>query len=181
MNALRSALFALSIIPVSLFAKGDMVRIEIRGANLGMPIEITDARVKEFTPWAGPGVTINGIKQTEGFIIDWPHGAIADRPKGLPHYEVSFYAKLHEEPNGAKEQGVHVVLYDYDLVTERGYVYLPGKGEEWYPLNASKMVHDFLEGNWFRASHAWDNFVGPIIANTKEQILERRASTPGFS
>lgn len=167
MNALGAALFALSIIPVSLSAKGDMVRIEIKGANLAMPIEITDPRVEEFTPWAGPGVTINGIKQTEGFVIDWSHGAIADRPKGLQHYEVTFYAKLHGQPAGTKEQRVHVVLYDYDLVTEHCYVYLPGKGEEWYPLNASKMVHDFLEGNWFRASRAWDNFVEPIIANTK--------------
>src|SRR5260370_19310186 len=139
MNALRAALFALSIIPVSLSAKGDMVRIEIKGANLAMPIEITDPRVKEFTPWAGPGVTINGIKQSEGFIIDWPHDAIADRPKVLQHYEVSFYAKLHGEPDGVKEQCVHVVLYNYDLVIEHGYVYLPGKGEEWYPLNASKI------------------------------------------
>jgi hypothetical protein len=32
-----------------------MVRIEIKGANLGLPIEITDPRIEEFTPWAGPG------------------------------------------------------------------------------------------------------------------------------
>jgi hypothetical protein len=158
MNALLAAVFTLAIIPASLYAKGNIVRITVSGPSLTAPIEITDPGIQEFTPWAGPGVRVNGIKQTEGFIIDWGHGAIADRPEGLQHYQVSFYAKLHGQPDGAKEQLVHVVFYDYDPVTEQGYVYLPGRGDEWYQLNASRMLHDGLEGNWFRANRAWTNF-----------------------
>jgi hypothetical protein len=157
----------MSIVPASLYAKGDMVRITIKGANLTAPIEITDAAIKKFTPWAGPGVTINEVKQTQGFIIDWLHGAVAERPNGLQHYDLFFYAKLHGQPEDAKEELVHVVSYDYDPLTEQGYVYLPGKADGWYLLNASKMLHDGLEGNWFRANRAWEDFVRPYLTNAK--------------
>src|SRR5437016_6092577 len=113
----RAALLAVLIVPPSIYGKGDMTRIEIKGANLANPIEITDPRVKEFTPWAGPGVTINGVKQTMGFIIEWAAGKIADRPEGITPYQVLFYAKLHGQPEGAKEELVHVVLYANDTAT----------------------------------------------------------------
>jgi hypothetical protein len=150
-------------IPASLLAKGTIVKITIKGANLPAAVEITDGGIKDFTPWAGPGVTINGIKQTDGFIIDWKPGPLSSRPNGLQRYEVSFYGKLYGQPPGAKEELVHVVVYEYDPLVGRGYVYLPGKADEWYRINSAAMGHDGLEGNWFRATRAWDDFVKPYL------------------
>ncbi len=98
-------------VPAPLLAKGQIVKIAITGADLTVPIEITDFRnLKDVdvNVWAGPGVKINGKEQTEGFIIDWPRGAVVDHPSGLQHYEVEFYAKLDEV------RLVYVVFYDFN-------------------------------------------------------------------
>jgi hypothetical protein len=76
---------------------------------------------------------------------------------------VAFYGKLYGQPPDAKDELVHVVFYEYDALIGRGYVYLPGKADEWYRLNTAKMAHDGLEGNWFRATRAWDEFLRPFI------------------
>jgi hypothetical protein len=150
------------VIPARLFAKGDISKITIKGADLKTTIEITDFRNfkdVDVNVWAGPGVKINGKEQTEGFIIDWSQ-RVTERPKGLQRYEVSFYAKM---PN---EKLVYVVLYEYDPATERGYIYLPGSGEEWYRLNIGTIFHG-VEGHWFRAWSGWDSVARPLIAGDK--------------
>ena len=51
------------VIPARLFAKGVITKITIEGANLKIPIEITDFRDFKgvgYSPWAGPGVWVNG-------------------------------------------------------------------------------------------------------------------------
>src|SRR6266850_2581828 len=118
-SALILAVSAISI-PAQVCAKGIITKITVKGANLAAPVEITDAGIKDFTPWAGPGVTINGIKQTEGFIIDWKQGPLSRRPSDLPRYEVSFYGKLYGQPPGAKDELVHVVFYEYDALIGGG-------------------------------------------------------------
>jgi hypothetical protein len=152
-------------IPAALFAKAEIVKITITGADLATPLEITDFgkfRDADVNVWAGPGVKINGQEQTEGFITDWPLGAVADRPSGLHHYEVSFYTKL---PEGGL---VYVVYYDYDPSSEKGFIYLPGKHDKWFNLNYGTICHgDGFEGNWFLATAAWNNSVRPLIARAK--------------
>jgi len=58
------------------------------------------------------------------------------------------------------------VFYEYDPATERGYVYLPGRKDEWYQLNVSTIFHG-VEGKWFRAWSVWDNVARPLIADDK--------------
>ena len=153
------------VVPTSLLAKGQIVKITITGADLTAPIEITDfgnLKDVEVNVWAGPGVTINGKEQTEGFIIDWPHGVAADRPSGLPHYEVAFYAKLDEV------RLVYVVSYDFNPSSEQGYIYLPGRHDKWFNLNCGTICHgDGFEGNWFRATKAWDSAATSLITRAK--------------
>jgi hypothetical protein len=154
-------LLAMLSLPALSFAKEDIVRITIKGADLKTPIEITDPKVLvDFHPWTGPGTSssIPGFNpNTPGFIIDWSQGPIAEPPKGLQHYEVSFYAKL---PN---ERLIYVVFWEYDPRSRQGYVYLPGKADEWYWLNVSTIFHG-VEGRWFRAWNKWDNMASPLIA-----------------
>jgi hypothetical protein len=152
--ALLSFFLTISI-PAPLFAKADTIKITISGTGLRTPIEITDPKIlTNFRVWTGPGTSSNEAK---GFIVDWSQGPVAERPKTVRRYQVSFYAKL---PN---ERLIYVVFYEYDPSTEPGYIYLPGKSEEFFGLNVSTISHG-VEGNWFRAWSVWENVARPLIA-----------------
>jgi hypothetical protein len=151
-------------------AKGDTTKITISGAHLANPIEITDLNiVKEFQVWTGPGTTgciggrSNCIEGTEGFIVDWSSGAVVQRPNGLQHYEVAFYvidARVPGQPG--PEHLAYVVFYEYDPAASQGYVYVPGKGDQWYALNVTS-IYRRREGKWFQATRAWQDAVVPLI------------------
>ncbi len=149
-----------------LSAKGSTTKVRITGAKLQTPVEISDPEIlKNFHVWAGPGTGVNGVEGTDGFIIDWALGAVGDRPRGLDAYEVSFYVKYANRPaNEQKDELAYVVSYEADPSTGRSYVYLPGKADGWYRLN-TKAIFRGREGNWFRATAAWQSAVEPIIAN----------------
>lgn len=151
------------VIPARLFAKADISKITIEGADLKTPIEITDFRDFKgvgYSPWAGPGTFVNGKAQTEGFIIDDWSQPVTERAKGLQRYKVSLYAKFPDE------KLVYVVLYEYDPATGRGYIYLPGRGDEWYGLNMGTIARG-VEGRWYRSRTAWDSVARPLIAGAK--------------
>src|ERR1700730_7174047 len=156
--------FLLLVVPAQIFAKGDTVKITIKRADLKTPIEITNPKIlTEFPVWTGPGTSSSDPRfnsNAPGFIIDWSQGAIEEPPKGLQRYEVSFWAKL------PKKKLIYVVLYEYDPATEQGYVYLPGRKDEWYRLNVGTIFHG-VEGKWFRAWSVWNNVARPLLANAK--------------
>jgi hypothetical protein len=144
-----------------IFAKAQTSRITISGADLKAPIEITDPRVLiNFNVWSGAGTswTSGGVttQGDRGFIVDWRSGAVTRRAKGRSSYQVSFYAKLPEE------RVIYVVFYEYDPANDKGYVYLPGKTEEWYRTNVSSILRG-VEGHWFFSSEEWERFVRPLI------------------
>jgi hypothetical protein len=152
----------------ALTAKGETSRITIAGSRLTNRLEITDPKVlKDFQVWSGPGTTgcirDKCSEGTRGFIVDWPSGDVAQRPDGLPRYEVSFYATDVRVPGHQTERLVYVVFYEYDPSASQGYVYLPGKGEPWYQLN-TRSIFRGREGRWFRATPAWQRPVVPLIA-----------------
>jgi hypothetical protein len=151
------------LISGQLFAKGKTTKIVIEGPGLKTDVEITDPNVlKDFMVWAGPGTAVNEIPSSEAnaFIINWARGPVVERPQGLQRYQVSFYAKLPEE------RMIHVVFWEYDPATRHGYVYLPGKGEQWYALNVSTILRG-VEGKWFHAWKEWDKVAGPLIETPK--------------
>jgi len=156
--------------PVLLSAKGLTTRITVKGPDLSAPVEITDPKILgAFNVWAGAGVRVNNIPQRDGFIIDWASGVVAERPNGLRRYEVSFYVKYANRPlEGQQEQLAYVVLYEPDAGGERGYVYLPGRADEWYGLN-TRAIHRGLEGKWFRATNAWQRAVSPLLSQLRQR------------
>lgn len=163
-------LLVMSIAPASLSAKGDIVKIKITGVGLTTPIEITDPKIKAFNIWAGPGVSPNGVEQTEGFIIEWSKGVVAQLRTMLQRYEVSFYEGCEiGDPNcqNIEPSLVYVVSYAYNPSTGHGFVYLPGRGNKLFKFNGAMLHGHGLEGNWFRATSAWDSFVRPFIARTR--------------
>jgi hypothetical protein len=144
-----------------------MVLIEVRGPLLMTPIRITDPTIQEFSVWAGPGVNGSGIENAKGFIIDWHKGVVDQPPTGLTRYELSFYdgCRLAQNCQGEKPSLVYVVAYEYDPSSNRGFVYLPGKGEASYYLNVGTIYHGHgAEGHWFVASSEWNTFIRPLIA-----------------
>ena len=165
MKRLRSVLVILLLlaIPAGLFAKAETSKILIKGDDLSAPIEITDPSVlTKFFVWAGAGTSCTGDcspPSTESFIVDWSQ-PVADHPSGLHRYEVSFYAKMPDE------RLIYVVFYKYDPATAHGYVYFPGRTEEWYRLSVSTIFHG-VEGKWFRAWSVWDGIARPLIAGAK--------------
>jgi hypothetical protein len=174
MKATFACLVAVGIalgLSVVVSAKGETTKITISGTSLAKPIEISDVNtVRAFQVWTGPGTRVcvggrgNCIEGTEGFIIDWPSGVVAQKPSGLQHYEVSFYVT---DGRGASQSGpehlAYVVSYEYDPRTSQGYVYLPGKDDERYALNSAS-IYRGREGNWFHASRAWQDAVVQLIA-----------------
>ena len=152
--------------PVSLSAKGKIIRITIQGADLKSPIEITDPKIlANFNVWTGPGTfsTQSGFNaNAPSFIIDWSQGTMSSPPKGLPLYEVSFYADFGDK----QEKQVYVISYEYDPSSRQGYVYLPGKGEKWWRLNVSSILRG-VEGNWFSAWSSWEDVARPLIEKAK--------------
>jgi hypothetical protein len=154
------------------FAKGQTSKITISGADLKTPIEITDPGVLlNFNVWSGLGTssTSSGVTRQgdTGFIIDWPLGIVTQKPKALARYQVSFYAKFPDE------RLVYVVFYEYDPANDKGYVYLPGKTDEWYWINVGSILRG-VEGQWFFSSEEWEHVASPIITERRKgEALQR--------
>jgi len=51
----------------------------------------------------------------------------------------------------------YVVRYVHDPRTARGFVYLPGRGEGGYAMNAGSMLRDGQDGRWHRADPRWSD------------------------
>jgi hypothetical protein len=155
------AIVTLLVLPVGLGAKGDTVRIVVRGAGLTAPIELRDAAIADrFRVGTGPGTSpARRVEDHQpGLIVDWPRG-VATPPKELRAYEVSFVT-ARTSPN------TYVVLYAIDPVTNRGYVYIPGERDAPYRDN-THLIYRGVEGKWFYAWGAWEAIANPLIAKAR--------------
>jgi hypothetical protein len=145
---LLNSLLILSV-PTPLLAKAKTVKITISGAGLKTPIEISDPEIlANFTVWTRTA--------DHGLIIDWSQGPVRETPNTLRRYQVSFYA---DAPN---ERIVYVVYYVFNPNAGPGYVYLPGKSDEWYRLNTFSILRG-EEGKWFPAWNVWERVARPLI------------------
>lgn len=159
-----------SLAPLPLAAKGRTAKITIQGADLKSPIEITDPKVEQFHVWAGPGVYVNGVEETEGFIIDWQKGIGARPSAELRRYNVSFYSGCRTDEKGCRQSEpslIYVVSYAYDAFAEQGYVYLPGPSDQLFRSNRAMWHGHGFEGNWLRAARACDKFAAPFILKAR--------------
>ena len=173
MKAAFQAVLAITItaaFSTTFAAKGATSRISISGGNLDRPVDIRNTTVThEFQIWSGPGTSScaagHCVDGTEGFIVDWSAGAVMARPSGLPQYRIAFFVE-EEGVSGqrASERLAYVVLYEYDPAGDQGFVYLPGKADQWHELNWSSIYRRGLEGNWFHATRAWQDAVVPLIS-----------------
>jgi hypothetical protein len=145
-------------------AKSATTKIVIEGPDLSTPIEITDRQIlANFNVWTGPGTFSSqpGFNaNAPSFIIDWSQGPVAAVPQALQKYQVSFYSEeLSERP-------IYVVYYSFSRNSGPGYVYLPGKSEEWWRRNVTSIVRG-IEGKWFHAWITWENIARPLIEKAR--------------
>ena len=128
----------LAAAPSRLLAKEATTKVVIEGPDLSKPIEITDRKILgNFNVWAEPGTfsTQPGFNaNASSFIIDWSQAPIAEAPKVLQRYQTSFYS------GELSERRIYVVYYAVARSSEPGYLYLPGKSEEWWRLNVRSQV-----------------------------------------
>jgi hypothetical protein len=126
----------------SLTAKAPTVRLTIAGPGLPAPVDTTAPEALA-SIWAGP------------FI-----GGPADEPDtSLPRYLITFYVRWWEQGWGETIKPKYVVWYVHDPRTKRGFVYLPGRGEDGYSMNAQSMSRDGQDGRWHSAAVEWSEAV----------------------
>ena len=154
----------LSAAPSRVLAKGATTKVVIAGPGLSKPIEITDREIlANFNIWTGPGTfsTRPGFNaNAPRFIINWSKGSVINVPNALEKYRVSFYSE------GLSERPIYVVYYAIAHNSEPGYVYLPGKDEEWWRVNVRSIMRG-VEGKWFHAWSTWENIARPLIEKAK--------------
>ncbi len=169
-NRCHIAVFVFTLVLSLTFAKPvlaklETVRVTITGSDLPTPVEITDkSTLSAFNIWNGPGnfKIENGVRTPivhDGSIL-WSQGTVPDPPKGLPQHEISFFGGFPEE------RVIYVLIYEYDPMLQKGYIYLPGKGEKGYDVNV-RSIYRGVEGHWFRAAEDFDRLIGSVIAGTR--------------
>ena len=175
-SATATALMITLALPTSLPAKGRTIKITISTAHQTVPVAITGPALSQFNIWAGPGCSVNNVPETKGFIIEWSKGAVENRPNGLRQYQVSFYTGCTDGDNQCNPEAElrlsYVVLYEYDAAAGMGYVYLPGKADDWYRVNTRSILRR-LEGHWFEATSSWQEYVAPIISKIQTDNRQR--------
>jgi hypothetical protein len=152
--------------PACLVAKGPTTRVTVTSVRDGRVATLSDPLVlAQFTVWDGPG-TFSGptgqqIESTEGFIVDWPAGPVIARPGGLERFEVDFFVRHR---GVGPEELAYVVLYERDVKSGDGFVYLPGKADRQFPRNVQSISRGArYEGQWFRATREWQQVVGKSL------------------
>lgn len=168
MKRIRAVAFAIAlslILASRLLAKGTTTKIVIEGADLAMPVEITDRNIlANFHVWTGPGTFSSQAAfnpNAPSFIIDWSQGPATEAPQALRKYQISFYSD-----ELSKQRPIYVVYYALSPGSEQGFVYLPGKSEEWWGLNVSSILRG-VEGKWFHAWSTWEGVARPLIEKAR--------------
>jgi len=147
------ASIALVVFTSAVFSKLALSKLFISGGKLPQPIEVTNPQLLQASnPWFGE------------FIPAWteiPNPGIADPPQAAPRYDISLYASVSAK---AAPHIIYVAYYAFDAASHRGFIYLPGRGEQWYRTNVSSIIRSHEDGRWNLANPAWCDRINSIIA-----------------
>lgn len=142
-TATATALLAILLV-VTIAAKGETIRLTITGPGLPAPLDVTEPAALA-NVWAGR------------FI-----GHLAVEPDtALPRYVVSFVVK---PPREQQARTMYVVTFVVERDSRRGFVYLPGPGEDGYRMNAGTILRDGQDGHWHEASEDWSGALAQRIS-----------------
>lgn len=118
----------------------ETAKLTISGPGLPQSIEVTDPSV----------LTLSGVYG--GTFIGTP----ATEPDAAwPRYAITFDIQTGQGVRVA----AYVVYYSKNRWTGDGFIYLPGRGENWYPNNIGTIIRDGQDGRWHHASAAWGHAI----------------------
>jgi hypothetical protein len=135
------------------FPKVALSKLFISGGKLPQPVEVTNPQLLQASnPWFG------------SFIPAWTEISerVAEPPQTAPRYEIAFYARF--SPKEAPHI-IYVGYYAFDPASRRGFIYLPGRSEQWYRTNVSSIIRPHEDGQWNLANPSWCDQVNLIIAH----------------
>ena len=125
-------------------------------AGSGSSYEVTDKQtLQQFSAWNGE-------------FVDWSKGAVR-APLDLSNScKVFFYQKWPGRRSSNYDRGELKMIYTLSYVPpghegQPGYVYLPGKGEEFFANNISTIIREQDDGKWHQASAAWDALMNRLL------------------
>jgi hypothetical protein len=104
------------------------------------------------------------------FIVDWTQGTLAGAPDTRT-YRVALHVEGREAPCDK-----YAVLYRVDEAGT-GSVYLPSWAEDFGSCNMSLIARS-VEGNWFRASKAWDEVAERFLTLATSTTASSPAECP---
>ena len=148
-----------ALCPSSVYPKGSPNKIVITGGGLRRAIEINEREIlKSFDPWMGQ-------------FIDRAKGPVAQPSRQDPAYDVFFYMKWsgrHSTHDRGKLKMVYTMRYVPGHDGQPGYIYLPGRGEEFYNNNIGTIWREKEDGRWHQASAAWEVTMRRVIVISNE-------------
>jgi hypothetical protein len=123
---------------IGLEAKGPTVRLTLTGPGIAAPIEIVEPAI------------LDGSNVFAGSFIG---ETVAAAPQvKVPTYTVRFDM---QPPQNRPVRTAYAVSVARDARTGALWLYLPGRGEAGYGLNAGTILRDGQDGHWHRPSPAW--------------------------
>jgi hypothetical protein len=119
-------------------AKGSTVKLTLTGPGFAAPVEIVEPSILDRSNvFAGSfiGETVDAAPQVK-----------------VATYTVSFDV---QPPQNRPVKTAYAVSVARDARTGALWLYLPGRGEAGYRLNAGTILRDGQDGHWHRPSPAW--------------------------
>lgn len=157
-------LLALAMLAVTkpVIAKGSVDKITIEGPGLAGSFEITDSEIlSRYDPWGGQFIG------TGGPLVGPP-----------PHVKEPYLVKFYLE-NQRGDLTLRYMFYYYFNPTGRtGYIYLPGPGEPYYPVNAGTIIRGKSDGQWFKAMPGWDDVMADVVAEPQADFFGYNGLNP---
>ena len=136
------------LVSIGLEAKGTTVKLTVTGPGLAAPVEIVErAILDQSNVWDG------------SFIGDTLEAAPLAPP---PRYTVTFDVQLPAWQRAGVKR-MYTVSVARDARSGGLVLYLPGRGEPGYGLNAGTMLRDSQDGRWHRPPAAWASLVAKYL------------------
>ena len=146
-------LLALAVLAVTktVMAKGPVDKITIEGPGLAGSFEITDSEIlSRFDPWGSQFIG------TGGPLVGPP-----------PHVKEPYLVKFYLENQRGELTLRYMFYYYFNLTGATGYIYLPGPGEPYYPINTGTIIRGTSDGQWFKAMPGWDDVMADVIPESQ--------------
>lgn len=129
-------------------AKAEVELAEIDGPGLESSIQVHDPdTLSLLNPWTAE-------------FADWRDGLVEANPSLETAYQVLLFISVKDGRQNLEP--IYLFYYLPNLGSDRGLVYVPGPGEEWYTRNVATIIAG-REGEWHPASEALDAALRPLI------------------